>query len=101
MSMPWNCEQDTSVAGVRHHDGAVAGQKLGAENEVDTLTGRDQRLHLGFRQLSKQIAKRTGSIDDDARAGVKFFAALCIPRENSIYEALRIFGNTVGWRVIQ
>src|SRR5215472_6237757 len=52
MTMPGNCEQDAPVAGVRHHDGAVAGQKLGAENQVDTLTGSGQRLYLRFRQLS-------------------------------------------------
>ena len=58
VAVPRDGEHHAPVAGVRHHDGVVAGQERSVEHQVDALAGRDHRLRRRGRP-----ARRTSSVN--------------------------------------
>src|ERR1035438_2514331 len=49
MAVPWNGEHHAAIAGMRDHDGALAGKEGAIEDQVHPLAGRDYRRDGGIR----------------------------------------------------
>ena len=65
MAMPGNGEHHAAIAGVRHHDGAIAGQKRAVEHQVHSLARRDHRRSRSDPPAGGRIAEGAGRIDHD------------------------------------
>src|SRR6187402_592587 len=81
VSVPWNGEHHTAIAGVRHHDGSFAAQEAAFKDEMDALAGSDHRLHLRFRHAAHFVCEDACGVDDGLR------------RDGDLLSALAIFDN--------
>ena len=66
VAVPRDREHHAAVAGVRHHDGALAGEKRRVEDEMHALAGRDGGLGRGVGHAAHGVAERAGGVDHDS-----------------------------------
>ena len=67
MTMPGNDEENPPIAGTRHHQRRIAGQKAAVEDQMDTLAGDQQRFCLWVIHTTNGVGEYARGIDHDAR----------------------------------
>ncbi len=86
--MPGDGKQHPAVAGVRHHDGGVAAQKLPLEDQVDTLAGRDHAVHLRLCQPAHFVGEDARCIHHHMSGYLHALTGFAIDRDHPIRKAV-------------
>ena len=110
--MPGDGEHHAAVAGVRHHDGVIARQKLAGKHQVNALAGGDHRFRLRIRHATDVVGEGSGGVDDDLGVDLELAAAFEIDHRSTgqlavgglqqaldadiIYESRSLFGCSLG-----
>ncbi len=62
--VPWDGKQHSPIAGVRHHDGGIAGKKRFLQHQMHPLAGRNNGRCAGVVHVPQLIAEGSGCVDD-------------------------------------
>ncbi len=89
--VPGNGEEDTAIAGARHHEGAVSAEEGFVEDEMNALAGRNHTIGAGVGHVADDISEDASGVDDDFGGDVEGFAGFGIARGDATDEAVRSF----------
>src|SRR5260370_31476194 len=90
MVMPWDSEHHPPVAGMRHHNGAVARNEGSIEDQMDSLTGSNDRFYRRVCLAAKIIAERARGVNHHFALGAKLRAGFRIVSDNAVNEIFRV-----------
>jgi hypothetical protein len=101
VAVPWNSEHHAAVAGMRDHDGVLAGQKGAVEDQVHSLAGRDHRRDGGIRLPAQVVGERPRGVDDHLGRRMEFFSAFGVLRDHAVDEAFGVLREAGHAHVVE
>ena len=85
-AVPGDREQHPPIVGMRHHDGAVAGEKRAVQHEMHTLAGGDERPRFRVYHPAYTVDERAGGVDHHPALYAEFTIAFNVPRQHPRYQ---------------
>ena len=101
MIVPWNGEHYAAIAGMRHHDGAVAREKPAVENEVHALAQGHHGLRGWVRLAPQVIAECAGRVNHHLRLRPKLLAGFDVAYVYAIHKPVAVLRQAGDGGVVQ
>ena len=99
--MPWDGEHHPAIAGMRDHDGALAGKKGTIEDQMHPLAGRDHGRDGGIRLAAQVVGERPRGIDRHFGLRMEFSATFRVARDHTVDEPFGVLGQAGHRHVVE
>ncbi len=101
MTVPRNRKQHAPVAGMRHHDGRIAGKKRTVKYQVNALAGRNHRLDRRVRLPADRIGKRPRGVHHHFGRDTHLESAQGVLRHYSVNEPFMVLRQSAHGGVVE